>query len=79
MHSLGFDGQYQGTSREAGVRDGVGSHGRRSAAPTLPQAHERHREVTQGHPGAGGHGEVLRQGEPAQLLPPLLIVEFLIS
>lgn len=58
----GSDGRRQGPPGQAGRGRGR----RRSAdlpAQTLSEAHERHGEVTQGHPGAGGHGEVLREGE----------------
>lgn len=51
----------------------------------MPQAHERHRAATQSHPGAGGHGEVLREGQAAKLsltvtialpFPPLVVFSF---
>lgn len=59
----GPDGRRQGASSQAG-------RGRRWTdlpAQALSQAYECHGEVAQGHPGAGGHGEVLRQGETAKL------------
>lgn len=59
------DGGHQGISGQAGRGVGVGSHGRGHLAQILSQAHECHREVTQGHPGAGGHRKVIREGEIA--------------
>lgn len=60
LSSRGCDGWCEGNS---GRRVRLKSRQRGRAAQTLPQAHERHGEAAQGHPGAGGHGEVLREGE----------------
>lgn len=57
----GSHGGHRGPT--GGVRTGVRGRRRARHAQTLSQAHERHREAAQSHPGAGGHGEVLREGE----------------
>lgn len=60
LESGGFDGPRQGPSSQAGGR---GCCRRVRPPQTLSQAYECHRKVTQGHPGAGGHGKVLCEGE----------------
>lgn len=57
------DGQDKGSCGETGR----GRSRRELPAQAMSQAHERHRAATQSHPGAGGHGEVLRQGQTAEL------------
>lgn len=61
------DGGHKGPTVKEGRGVGVGSHGRSHPAQTLHQAHERHREVTKSHPGAGGHREVICEGETTTL------------
>lgn len=57
------DGRHQGTSSQAGR----GCRWTDLPTQAVSQAYECHGEVAQGHPGARGHGEVLRQGETAKL------------
>lgn len=63
-----FDGQDKGSCGEAG-----GGRARRALpAQAVSQAHERHRAAAQSHPGAGGHREVLREGQAATVAGSLL-------